>query len=132
MRNHLIRQQRQQLDVLIQQRDRLMIKESELRRQHQALEQARESLSGLPRVVSGASLLNQGLIKQQLTRVLNGHQQQLMVAEQDQERLARLSRQQAGKVKGLELLEQQRRQRERQRQQRQEWENQLEWCLNRR
>lgn len=132
MRKHLIRQQHQQLQGLIGQRDRLQIKTAELRRQQQALEQARTLLNSVPLQVSAMNLLNQGHIKQQLNRVLVGHQQQLQIAEQDQARMTRLSQQQAGKVKGLELLELKREQETRQRQQRQEWEQQLEWCLNRR
>lgn len=132
MREQLIRQQHQQLESLIVQRDRLQMKTDQLRSQQQALEQARAMLNSAPMQMSAMNLLNQGHIKQQLGRVLAGHQQQLQIAEQDQERMARLTRQQAGKVKGLELLELQRAREAQQKLQRQEWEQQLEWCLNRR
>ena len=132
MRKHLIKLQHQQLQGLIGQRDKLQTKTDELRRQQQALEQARALLSTPPLHISAMNLLNQGHIRQQLDRVLVGHLQQLAIAEQDQARLTRLSQVQAGKVKGLELLELKRAQETRHQQQRQEWEQQLEWCLNKR
>ncbi|MBU3823790.1 MAG: hypothetical protein H9917_03065 [Candidatus Oceanisphaera merdipullorum] len=130
MRKHLIKLQYQQLQGLIGQRDKLQIKTDELRRQQLALEQARAKLVAPPQHISAMNLLNQGHIRQQLDRVLVGHLQQVQIAEQDQARLTRLSQVQAGKVKGLELLELKREQEARHKQQRQEWEQQLEWCLN--
>lgn len=129
MRKHLIKLQHQQLQGLIGQRDKLQLKTEHLRRQQQALEQARAQLIAPPQHISAMNLLNQGHIRQQLDRVLISHQQQVHIAEQDQARLTRLSQVQAGKVKGLELLELKRAQAARQKQQRQEWEQQLEWCL---
>ncbi|AEY02563.1 hypothetical protein GU3_14050 [Oceanimonas sp. GK1] len=128
MRNHLINQQREQLHGLIQQRDKLNERAEKLQQQHQALEQARRGLAGVPAAASPVSLLNQGLIRQQLNTVIDGHRRQLAAAQQDSERLQRLSRQQAGKVKGLELLEQRRADTARRDAQRREWEAQLEWC----
>ena len=130
MRKHLITLQHQQLQGLIGQRDKLQIKTEQLRRQQSALEQARAQLIAPPQHISAMNLLNQGHIRQQLDRVLVSHQQQVHIAEQDQARLTRLSQIQAGKVKGLELLELKREQAARQKHQRQEWEQQLEWCLN--
>ena len=129
MRKRLIRQQREQLDSLVQQRDRLNERAEQLQRQQSALEQARNGLAGAPLAASAISLLNQGHIRQQLNTVIDGHLHQLKAAQQDSERLQRLSRQQAGKVKGLELLEQRREQEARRDAQRREWEAQLEWCI---
>jgi hypothetical protein len=131
MRNHLIKQQQQQLDSLLQQRDRLAEREAVLQEQEQRLRQARQLLAEPQARTSALGLLNQGQIRQHLEQVLAVQQRQLQAATQDRERFARLSRQQAGKVKGLELLEQERRQEQQRRQQNREWENQLEWCLSR-
>ncbi|MBL1378861.1 hypothetical protein [Zobellella iuensis] len=130
MREHLLRQQQQQLNSLLQQRDRLAEREAELHEQRQRLQQARQLIAEPLARTSALGLLNQGHIKQQLGQVMEAQQRQLLVAAQDRERFARLSRQQAGKVKGLELQELQRRQALQRRQQNREWENQLEWCLS--
>ncbi len=128
MRRHLINQQKEQLTSLIQQRDNLQQRAQQLQHQHQALLQARSGLAAVP--AGGAlGLLNQGHIRQQLNAVIEGHRHQLAAAQQDSERLQRLSRQQAGKIKGLELLEQKRAEQYHREQQRREWEAQLEWCV---
>lgn len=129
MRKHLINQQREQLDSLIRQRDQLNERAGQLQQQQCSLEQARAGLSRVPAGTGAIGLLNQGHLRQQLNSVIEGHSRQLEAARQDSERLQRLSRQQAGKLKGLELLEQRRVQQIRREQQRREWENQLEWCV---